>query len=258
MGLMRALFLSLSAASPAVIATLGICAWCRRDVPGARTYAGPCFVIEIWLLANLARMVDSGLGTMLVTEQIKHSAYSWVPLGCVVWALQTTGRSSWLIRLRLAALAVEPIIATALAWTNPVHGWLWSTVYFTHNGASLEIGKTFGSWLWIHACYSYLLFVVALGLLVSAEPHSLHLNRGQLVMLSGSLLLPLAWHTWYTFGLGQSSDNDLAPLIYCLAGLLTGWGLFRFRLFDLVPVARNMVIERLDNGVIVPDAQGSV
>ena len=36
------------------------------------------------------------------------------------------------------------------------------------------------------------------------------------------------------------------------------WGLFRFGLFDVVPVARNRVVEGMDDGVIVVDTHGRV
>jgi PAS domain-containing protein len=51
---------------------------------------------------------------------------------------------------------------------------------------------------------------------------------------------------------------DLTPLAFTVAGVMFAWGLFRFRLLDLVPVARDLVIETMTDGLIVLDARDRV
>jgi PAS domain S-box-containing protein len=51
---------------------------------------------------------------------------------------------------------------------------------------------------------------------------------------------------------------DLTPFAFTLTGLAMTWGLFRFRLLDIVPVARDAVIESMSDGVIVLDAQNRI
>ncbi len=41
---------------------------------------------------------------------------------------------------------------------------------------------------------------------------------------------------------------------FAASGLCFAWGLYRYRLFGLVPVAREMVIDSMDDGVLVLDA----
>jgi PAS domain S-box-containing protein len=43
-----------------------------------------------------------------------------------------------------------------------------------------------------------------------------------------------------------------------LTGLAMGWGIFRFRLLDIVPVARDTIIESMSDGVIVLDSQDRI
>jgi signal transduction histidine kinase len=59
-------------------------------------------------------------------------------------------------------------------------------------------------------------------------------------------LLTATFPEWRDLPLGASIP---------LAALTTAWSLFRFRLFDLVPVARAAVLEHMQEGVIVLDAQ---
>lgn len=63
------------------------------------------------------------------------------------------------------------------------------------------------------------------------------------------------WSLGYAVATGV---HDLAPLGYSLGGLVLAWGLFRYRLFDIVPVARDKVIENMIDGVLVLDTQGRI
>jgi PAS domain S-box-containing protein len=51
---------------------------------------------------------------------------------------------------------------------------------------------------------------------------------------------------------------DISPLIFSVSGAIIAWGIFRFHLFHLIPIARNKVIEAMKNIVIVIDAAGIV
>ena len=43
-----------------------------------------------------------------------------------------------------------------------------------------------------------------------------------------------------------------------MAGLLWAWGLFHFQLLDIVPVARDAVIESMSDAVLVLDAHSRI
>ncbi len=49
-------------------------------------------------------------------------------------------------------------------------------------------------------------------------------------------------------------SHDVSPIIFSASGIIIALGIFRYRLFDLVPIARNKVIEAMKNFVIVIDA----
>ena len=51
---------------------------------------------------------------------------------------------------------------------------------------------------------------------------------------------------------------NLAPLSFVFSGLVIGWGLYRFRLIDIAPVARNTLIQNMNDGMLVLDAHDRV
>ncbi|NIV29823.1 MAG: hypothetical protein GWN58_10055, partial [Anaerolineae bacterium] len=51
---------------------------------------------------------------------------------------------------------------------------------------------------------------------------------------------------------------DPTPFGFTVTGILVALGLLRFRLFDAVPVARDLIVEHMGDAVIVLNAQNLV
>jgi diguanylate cyclase (GGDEF)-like protein len=77
------------------------------------------------------------------------------------------------------------------------------------------------------------------------------------VMLSAALII-YVMYGFYLSGitiLPSLKHLDWNPFVYSLWGLAAAVAIFRYRLFDLSPIARDAVIERLSDGVMVLDTQ---
>jgi len=179
----------------------------------------------------------------------------------VAWlalALQISDRGEWLTRRNLALLSVEPLITAVLAWTDPMHGLMRRDIHLDTAGPFPVIAKTFGPWFWVHAAYTYLLLAATLILLIDALRRAPPLYRRQRLTLLVGAVLPMIWNLLYNLGLSPIPRHDIAPAVLSLSGLIVTSGLFRFRLFDITPVARAQVVEGMEDGVIVLDGQERV
>ena len=66
--------------------------------------------------------------------------------------------------------------------------------------------------------------------------------RKQSVALLLAALAPWVGNGTYVLGLSPVVNLDLTPFAFLFTGIAIALGLFRFRLLDLVPVARDNVI----------------
>jgi len=82
--------------------------------------------------------------------------------------------------------------------------------------------------------------------------------RGQTGVILIGAIIPWVGNILYLAGRNPVSALDPTPLAFTLSGVLMFWGLFRFRLLDLVPVARATLIERMVDGVVVLDTGGRI
>jgi PAS domain S-box-containing protein len=245
-------------ASAVATATVGFYAWRQRGVSSARPVAVISATAAAWSLANALEMAGTDLPTKLFWANVQYVCYGALPLESLALALHYAGQEQWLTRRRLAWLAAIPAITLVLVWTDPLHGLMRQNVYLDTAGPFPVIGKTYGPWFWVFAAYSYGLLSIAVYLLVQAVRRASPLHRGQPLVLLIALCMPWAWNVSYSFGVSPVPRHDIAPAIACLSGIVAAWGLFRFRLLDIVPIARSAVIEDIDSGVIVMDQQQRV
>jgi diguanylate cyclase (GGDEF)-like protein/PAS domain S-box-containing protein len=93
-----------------------------------------------------------------------------------------------------------------------------------------------------------------IGAVRSARPR----YRGQPAALLVGLCVPLIWNMVYVFAPAMLPPHDFTPAVFGLGGIIVAWGLFRFRLFTLVPVARRALMENMTDGLLVLDEAGRV
>jgi PAS domain S-box-containing protein len=245
-------------ASAVGTAALGIYAWRHRAVPGAVPFTVLTLAIVIWSLAYALQLASVDLPAKCFWNQVQYPGNVAMPVAWLALALQYTGRDRWLSHRRLAALAIVPLLTIALLLTNDLHHLVWRDVTLDTAGPFVLLRKTYGPWFWVHAAYAYALLLLTALMLVEALRRAPPLYHGQPLALLLGLFLMVLGNASHVSGIDASLRFDPTPFLFIPAGGAMAWGLFRFGLFDVVPVARNRVVEGMDDGVIVVDAHGRV
>ena len=83
--------------------------------------------------------------------------------------------------------------------------------------------------------------------------------RGQIGFLLIGLFAPWLANAIFIFGLSPLPTYvDLTPLAFTITSVSFGWSLYRYRLMDIVPVARDAVIDNMTDGVLVFDKDNRI
>ncbi len=228
---------------------LTIYAWQKRSAPGALSFASFTLLTTIWSIMAVLVLLDKGnTPAQFFWTRIKFDSISLVPISLFAFALQYTGKQAWLKRHYLIALLILPCLTNLIIWTNEYHALMWV----------VPIPGQIGIWYWVHTAYSYSLILIGMVMLAVTVLRSADLYRWQAITLLLGLASPLIINILYTFRIMYYKDMDLTPLTFTLTGLAFGWSLFRYRLFDLVPVARVTLIDSLTDGMFVLDLQNRI
>jgi PAS domain S-box-containing protein len=233
---------------------LALFAWRRRETPGAGALAVLMVGVFAWSFGYALEFAAAGLAAKVFWAKVEYLGIVTVPAAWLVFALRYAGRDRWLTRRNVALLADLPAVTLLLAATNEAHGLVWSRTALDPSGSVLLLEH--GAWFWVYWIYAYALVASGTLILVSTLLRSPSLYRRQ----GGALLLGVAapWVGNGMYVLGINPDLDLTPFAFLFSGIALSWALFRFRLLDVSPVARDAVIEGMDDAVISADPRGRI
>jgi signal transduction histidine kinase len=237
---------------------LSFAIWRRRPAQGANAFTLLMLVTGGWSFFYALEIAAPSLDAKLLLAGVQYIGITTLPVFWLIFLLEYTGREKWLTRRNVILLFVLPTITTVLALTNTQHTLIYTGVSLVPYDGFMMLVATRGGWFWVHTAYSYLLLVSATVLLLRTFLISPQTYKGQIVIMAFGTLTPWVANALYLSGLSPFPGLDLTPFAFAISGAAFAWSMMRFRMLDLVPVARDRVIEGLTDAVFVLDAQGRI
>jgi PAS domain S-box-containing protein len=233
--------------------------WSRRPGVGVHAFVVMTLGIALWTAATALEItLTSADGKMLATHLIYIGLTAVIP-SWLIFAMQYTGHDRWITPRRLLLFLIEPVLLQIVIATNDVHHLFWTQRTLETVNNLIVFDFHLGSLFWFHAIYSYALLLVGAALLVRALVRSPQLYQGQVAYLLVASLTPWVANFIYLTGLSPLPDYvDITPIAFVITIAATGWSLYRFRLMDVVPVARDTIIDTMEDAILVLDRLGRV
>jgi signal transduction histidine kinase len=233
---------------------LGGYAWRHRRTPGAVAFAVQMWGLGTWTLACALELASRELATKLFWAKMRYPGTLATVVCWLLVVIEYTGHRHWLTRRTMALLGVVPLLTLVVVFTNDWHHLHWTTSVLDREMPGLEQGH--GPWFWVHLAFCYVLLLVSLGLILRTLVVSPATRKQSFVLLVAAIL-PFAGNVVDTFEIVHLR-LDPTPFALLLSGALLAWGLIYLRLLDIIPVARELVIESMSDGMLVLDASGQV
>jgi PAS domain S-box-containing protein len=227
----------------------------RRAVPGGIFFALLSIAAALWSFAYYLEISQPEISQKWFWFQVKYIAVSMTAVFLLVYVLQYTGRTSWLTPVTWLALMIIPVLTLVLVWVKPLNHLFVSEAYITLSGPIplMTFKREFGYQL--SGIYDLVLAFGAANLLVIQYRRSPQIYRRQILALLVGIALPSIGGVLSYLAFPPLADIDTGPIFFSLSLPLLAFGTFRYRLLDLVPFAREAVLESMDDGVIVLDRQ---
>lgn len=245
--------------SAAVTLILGIYAFDKqRHSKCAASFITSMLLVTIWSGGNALEMAGVDLATKLFWANIQYFAYCFSPLALFALCMRFTGYDRWLQKKVFWWLLALPVVVILLVWTDGYHGLMRYNIRLDSSGSFPIIAKEYGPAFYVHAVYEHLINIAALVTLIRAVIDRKTVYRKQAVILLVGASFIVIPNILYISGLSPIKGFDLTPIFFGPAGLLMAFAIFRYKMFDLVPLARATVIETMDAGVLVLDLQDRI
>lgn len=225
-----------------------------RAVAGAKSLLALMFGLCWWDITYALFWAGVPGPTPYFWLDITYVGVVTVPTALLAFVLQFTRRGHWLKWPTVAALCLEPLLVLALLWTDPWHGLFFAGTRAQNTTMIIDAGPV----AWANIGYSYLLVLIACGLLVSFFISASGLYRRQAALALGAVGFPWIVSIIFVAGFSPLPDADTTPFAFSISAMIFAYALLRYRLLDVVPIARHVLIENMTDGVVVLDARNRV
>ncbi len=228
-----------------------------KSVPGVHQFRASILITSIWSICYAMELILPTVSGKQIASNFAFMAISALPVAWLATVMNFSGSGRRFSRLT-PFLLIIPLLTALVVWTNPWHHFFIQRLYLDVNGAFPILKAEYGPWFWVHSAYTYSLFVISIGILIGLMARTSRRYIGQPLTLLIGMLIPLLWNVLYVFDVLPFRRLDLTPYLYSLSGIVFWIGLVYTHLFDILPVARDMVMDAIRDVVVIMDLQDRV
>ena len=241
----------------AMIALL-IYSWRRGRLPTVSYLNSGAVLVLLWCVMAALELSAAKPGLQV---GLANALYVPIPLTCVLWflfACSFTRRYGLLTQRVITFIVIIPAITMLMASTNPYHNFMFGKGEIVSQSGAPLVLRPYAFWFWIHTAYSYALVVSGSWLIVThVIKQDAILRRQGFVMIVGATI-PFIANLLFLVFRDRFMSIDVTPIAMTVAVLFFAWGIFKYQLFDLVPMARSTVFDCMEELVFVLDTQNRI
>lgn len=243
------------AAIVSVISALYI--WQYYHTAVAKTLALTLLAGTGWLLCHTLRLSNTDLITSIPWLNVDTLLLNITFMGWFIFTFQYTEHEKWVTRRNVALLSIIPVI-TLLLLSTEYHGLVYGSGEKEGEGGLVLPEFPRGAWFWFAATCAYGLILFGDFLLIQMFIRAPRFYRSQIALLLFVLVLLQLANLLSIAGLSPFSSLLVIALLLSVAGPVAALCIFRYRVTDIVPVARATVIDGMSDGVMVLDPQNRI
>lgn len=236
--------------------------WVRRQ----RHFAGRESFIALhaasvwWMVAASVEMAAQGAPCKVFWASMAWPGILMTPTFWAIFLWQyVSGIRQPLARRHVLGVLVVPALIWMMALSNPWHGWFYTAGTGPLNtlpGAPIRYQH--GPLFYAAALYVYLLMLFCLGVLLRAAILSHGLHRRHYLAFMGITAVPWVGNIGYVVSGWTLFGFDPTPFSFAFTLSVFAWLIIKARLFDLRPIARDLLRDTRYDPVLVVDAHWRV
>jgi PAS domain S-box-containing protein len=234
--------------------SVAMTAWNRRNTTTGLVLILFMLSIAVWAFFSGVEAGTADLSTRIFWSKMEYLGFVWSSPLCFLFVLSFTNHWKWITKPGLYIIAAISIVTLILAWTNDYHGLIWNAFHKGDPRLNILI-YSHGPWFYLYTFIQFCLFCLAVGVLLRDLKVQKSPYREQTLTILAALLIPAITGILYSFNISPIPGLDWMPLCSLFTGIIFAWSIYYYRLLDLVPIARDTLVEQMLDGMIVLDNQ---
>ncbi len=234
-------------------------AWRRRQMRGVEYFALYMLAAVEWSLCTVLQTLSVRPLLQTVWQYLGNIGTLVMPVAWLAFSIKYTGRDKWLGPLTWVLILIVPIVATLLNISTDLYVFIAHIINFDPAirliGFVQQVNATIQT---VNLLYSGWLLVAGVFFILQALTRSSKMYQGQFTSLLIGALSPWFFAFGEFFGFRLLPNIDLKPIAFAVGGVIAAWGIFRYQVFDILPIALDTVVAHIGDGVIVIDTHQRV
>lgn len=191
--------------------------------------------------------------------RLQYLGIAFTPVAWFLFAAEYSGVCRPFARKYEKLLYLFSCLAILLMLTNNVHGLFFEglTLGYSSRGFPLLILKH-GPFFWIFYFYSFVLLMLGIFLFFKQFVQLTAPYGTQAGIALTAACVPVLGNILHLANIGPFEFLDPTPFSLAITGLILFWGTIQHEFLNIVPVARENVIESMNDGYIVVDTSNSI
>lgn len=229
----------------------------RPRKPGINSLTLMLMALALWAFSYAMITLAESLESKIFWLRVENIGIQSVPVLWFFFSLKYTRLDKWLTgKPIMLAFWIIPVLSLFLIFSDA-----WFNLYYTSARIATETGGPLiisrGPMYWVALVFVYALYIIGLVALVNRFMQARSVYRRQTPYLIGAVVIPFTMNLIYQMEPGLlplfPAPVDLTPLSFTITAVLLAADIFGLRLLDIVPIARDNVMESIPEMVFVLD-----
>jgi hypothetical protein len=227
----------------------------RKPARGIRELRLMMASLAWWAIFNAVELAVPNTQARIWLSKISYFGIATASPAWVSFALAYRQRMYTASRWVRAAIWGSTIYVLLAVFTNEWHHLVWVSA-----GPDPALGGRIvyrhGPALFAYAAMAYTMLLAGAAVLVRATISDKSLHRRQTTMMVAAAVIPLVGNVAYLLRMLPVAGLDPTPILFIVSGVLISLAIRRYRLFDLLPVARERLFDAMKVSVFVLNRDG--
>ncbi|HET6560129.1 MAG TPA: histidine kinase N-terminal 7TM domain-containing protein [Prolixibacteraceae bacterium] len=222
-----------------------------RITPGVRFLLVWQLASAFWAFTYAFEFAASNIETKIFWSRLSYFGIVYCPVSFMFFSLAFSSKYKFLKKKFIVGSYALASLFILSPFTNDLHYLHWRS--YAVNPVTNATDYVYGPLFWIMVVFTYIaLFMGILNIFVLYFRLSSHYRR-QITLLFLASILPPIGNLIYIFQVNPLPGFDWTPFTFLFTGLLIAANLSQFKIFELVPFARNILVDNIPDAIMVVD-----
>jgi len=222
-----------------------------RKTPGVKYWLIWQVATAIWAFTYAFEFAATDIETKIMWSKFSYFGIVYCAVSFFFFSLEFSSSERFLKKKFIVALYSIASLLLISPFTNDLHHLHWKS--YSINPETNATNYVYGPFFWLIFVFSYLPLIAGIVNVILLYFRLSTFYKKQITLLFVASLLPPIGNLIYVFQVNPVPGFDWTPFTFILTGILIAINISQYKMFDLVPFARNKLIDIIPDAILIVD-----